>query len=119
MRGTNSVTSNKKKFVSDQTHGLPHASDYFFLFKTQIIDNIVTVEEDRKAIRKMVKMWTDFAKTGHPHPEWNPVEDSNNIDYFHIKELPEMKQGPFRKRMEFWESLKQDYPLNFRAYEKV
>lgn len=99
-------------FFLGNTTGLPHSADSLFLLNNRVSDN----PEDVTGVKKMVAMWTQFAKTGHPHPEWNSMEDPSKFDYFLIRETAEMKQNPFKKRMDFWTNFKKEYPLNdFKA----
>lgn len=76
--------------------------------------------DDVEGIQKVVAMWTQFAKTGRPHPEWKSMKDPSKFDYFLIRKTAKMQQNPFKERMDFWNNFKEEYPLNkFTAYTKA
>ncbi len=54
--------------------GVCHADELFMLFKAnQLPLETVYTEEDKLTSKNMLKLWTDFAKTGNPTP--NPEAD--------------------------------------------
>lgn len=97
-----------KKIVVDTIQGNPHGSECSFLFSTPMLGiDIQFSDDDFKAVRETVKLWTNFARTGQPHPLWQPVTLSNNLTYFCIDQMPVLKQNPFGDRMKLWEEIKQ------------
>lgn len=56
----------------------------------------------------MVKLWTNFAKTGNPNPIqgviWKPVRQ-NEINYVDIGETLTSNINPEKERMEFWDNI--------------
>ncbi|KAJ2951905.1 hypothetical protein O0L34_g4156 [Tuta absoluta] len=68
--------------------------------------------------KKVIKLWTNFAKYGNPTPDeddplfqikWDAVENPEKLNYLSIG--PELTKGrnPFYDRMEFWEGLHREY----------
>merc|ERR1740131_596140 len=65
-----------------------------------------------RASEVMVKLWTDFAKFGHPTPsssnllEWMPVsQDSNDVNYMDLSANPTMRSSVSPERMLLWDKL--------------
>lgn len=71
------------------------------------------------AIRRMAKLWTNFAKYGNPTPtnmstepiQFKPlVKGSNEYDYIELTNDGLVAGiNPFSERMEFWRKLYQKY----------
>ena len=42
--------------------------------------------------KHLLKLWTSFAKTGVPHPDWTPVNGQDSVNYVNLdtrcKSLP-------------------------------
>ncbi len=51
-------------------HGVAHADELFMLFKTNgfPIEGVFT-DKDKATSKNLLKLWTDFAKTGNPTPD--------------------------------------------------
>ena len=51
-------------------HGVSHADELFVMFKPHMIpiDGVYT-DEDKETSKNILKLWTDFAKTGNPTPD--------------------------------------------------
>ena len=50
--------------------GVGHADELFMLFKSGLIPlEAVFTAEDKATSKNMLKLWTDFAKTGNPTPD--------------------------------------------------
>ncbi|GAB0095021.1 Carboxylic ester hydrolase [Sergentomyia squamirostris] len=73
----------KKLFGLGKNNGACHGDDMFYLFKMKMMD--MDVEEESEAFKvraTMCRLWTNFAKYGHPTPpedttlsfKWTPVE---------------------------------------------
>ncbi|XP_066154362.1 carboxylic ester hydrolase-like [Euwallacea fornicatus] len=102
--------------------GIPHAIDGTFLFRNMLTiapDPPAYTQNDLRGIRTMVRLWTNFAITGKPHPLWEKVEDPDNLNYLHIDRHLKMKTRPFDKRMRLWEWIVETVGggLNFKASE--
>ncbi|CAG9856191.1 unnamed protein product [Phyllotreta striolata] len=94
--------------------GACHADDTPYLFKCELVPDVVEGSEEDRAVRRMVKLWTNFAKYGRPTVdrtdallpvEWEPI----TRDKFKTFDIgPEMKQHdhhPEQKYMEFWDDM--------------
>ncbi|XP_047996755.1 venom carboxylesterase-6-like [Leguminivora glycinivorella] len=84
------------------------------------LTKLVSEQAEIKLLRRMVRMWTNFIKTGNPTPDekddtlkkitWTPVNmDSKEKQYLHITKAPRMKAGPLSERAAFWENLLKKY----------
>jgi carboxylesterase type B len=51
-------------------YGVSHADELFIMFKSHKIpiDGVYT-ESDKATSKNVLKLWTDFAKTGNPTPD--------------------------------------------------
>ncbi|XP_048518102.1 juvenile hormone esterase isoform X1 [Dendroctonus ponderosae] len=105
-------SSSNRKFLTamgldDTIQGNPHGSECSFLFSKRLLGiDLELTEDDFKAVRETVKIWANFARTGQPHPLWDPVTISNNLTYFYIDRMPLLKQNPFEDRMKLWQHIK-------------
>jgi carboxylesterase type B len=51
-------------------HGVSHADELFVMFKLHKIPmESVYTESDKATSKNLLKLWTDFAKTGNPTPD--------------------------------------------------
>ncbi|KAI4468811.1 carboxylesterase [Holotrichia oblita] len=92
--------------------GAAHGDELGYLFRTFIHDRIVrkitpgSVED--KAIDRITKLWTNFAKYGNPTPadfnefQWKPVTSDtlNYIDFGTVRTVPGVNSDV--DRMNFW-----------------
>nr|AQY62742.1 carboxylesterase [Pieris rapae] len=72
-----------------------------------------------KVLKKMVRMWTNFAKYGNPTPignddilkdtTWLPMDKKGDSNYLHISKTLKMKKNPLGKRSEFWDAFLNKY----------
>ncbi|XP_013187500.2 esterase E4 [Amyelois transitella] len=75
-----------------------------------------------KVLKKMVRMWTNFAKIGDPTPKrkiqdnvlkdfiWQPVrKDTGRLNYLHINKKLKMKEDPLGIREDFWNIFLEKY----------
>ncbi|CAG9862813.1 unnamed protein product [Phyllotreta striolata] len=87
--------------------GCSHLDDTGYLFKTTLPLPRKGSEAD-KYVRRIVKLWTSFAKYGKPTLEtdygtvdWKPVE--RDVTYYvDIDKKSELKINPKREKVEFW-----------------
>ena len=88
--------------------GVAHAMEIDFVFGlpylnrpelNYLISNFT--EEDRKFSSKMMRMWTDFAKNGHPGEGVSPI-DVMKRKYFVISQNITVKENYDPKMMAFW-----------------
>lgn len=101
-----------KKFAGTKLPGAAHGDELTYLFKTTF--PVEFQPNDFKLIRKMCKMWANFATFGLPVPDcndfmlpvdWKPVGE--NYGYLKIDEEFEFVENemPNQKEMEFWDDL--------------
>jgi carboxylesterase type B len=51
-------------------YGVAHADELFMLFKARVFPlETVYTDEDKATSQNMLKLWTNFAKTGNPTPD--------------------------------------------------
>ncbi|XP_030027948.2 esterase FE4-like [Manduca sexta] len=67
---------------------------------------------------RMVKMWTNFAKYGNPTPNeddpllqitWDPVDNSERLNYLSIGSELTKGRNPYYERMKFWDNLYKEH----------
>lgn len=65
-------------------------------------------------VKRMTKLWTNFAKFGNPNPAdeddlidvaWEPVKSEKEINFLDIGEELSAGVNPEAERMAFWESI--------------
>ncbi|XP_049877282.1 esterase E4-like [Pectinophora gossypiella] len=102
--------------VADGTWGAAAGDELCYLFKCpRLKDNYLRHHkkdsEEISFIRKMVRMWTNFAKHGNPTPEgdivlgdlrWPPYT-TDNKEYLHIDRTITIKQNLNKDRFQFWQ----------------
>ena len=88
--------------------GIAHTLEIDFVFGTPFLNgsilNLVInkfTEEDREMSSKMMKMWADFAKNGHPGEGVSPI-DVMKRKYFVINQNITVKENYNPKMMAFW-----------------
>ncbi|KAJ8945249.1 hypothetical protein NQ318_016669 [Aromia moschata] len=71
---------------------------------------------DRTTKARMIKMWTNFAKTGDPTPEKDPLLEnvrwptvSTEMNYLEINRSLTVRKDFKNKAMAFWNNLYQKY----------
>jgi len=93
--------------------GVCHGDDIGYLFHNAIVDlDLDATSPEYKTRSRIVKMWTNFAKTGNPTPEitslldvsWQPVEE-NKTNYLDIDIKLNMHKHYEQERMAFWDSV--------------
>nr|AHJ81343.1 carboxylesterase [Locusta migratoria] len=98
--------------AGDVDLGVAHADDLFYLFSNNPYyppaDGMP--EKDYEIVKTMTKLWTDFAKTGNPTPNndplhWPRVSSDGELEFVEIGEQLQLKKGLFQERMDFWVSL--------------
>ncbi|XP_068620373.1 esterase E4-like [Battus philenor] len=73
-----------------------------------------------KVLKKMIRMWTNFAKHWNPTPSvddhilkdfiWKPLDKQrNNVNYLHITKKLVMKENPMGNRTKFWDDFIKKY----------
>uniref|UniRef100_A0A1B0EWG9 Carboxylic ester hydrolase n=1 Tax=Lutzomyia longipalpis TaxID=7200 RepID=A0A1B0EWG9_LUTLO len=104
----------KKLFGLGKNPGACHGDDMFYLFNVYTLD----VDEGAEAFKiraTMCRMWTNFAKYGHPTPphdttlpfKWTPVAPVGTTGEYRLNALEidheiRMIVDPEKERMDFW-----------------
>ncbi|CAK1584385.1 unnamed protein product [Parnassius mnemosyne] len=76
---------------------------------------LLSEQPEIKVLKKMVRLWTNFAKYRDPTPDnndeilkdfiWQPVRKNNdNINYLHITKKLQMRVNPLGERAKFWDN---------------
>jgi len=91
-RGKNSFAG----YEGSEHLGATHGDDLINLFNVMLFDEGKLSGDDELISKRILTMWTNFAKTGNPTPTvtneikitWEPVKSKDNINYLNIdKEL--------------------------------
>ncbi|CAH2071222.1 unnamed protein product, partial [Iphiclides podalirius] len=97
-----------------------HAAEIPFLFQVTLPDGSIC-KGSRDSIttrRRIIKMWTNFAKYSNPTPDendsllkitWDPVTSKDELDYLCIGQDLTKGVNPFEDRMLFWEQLHREH----------
>lgn len=93
--------------------GVSHADDLGYLFKCMVTPEIVPNSIEDIALHRIVKMWTNFAKTGNPTPaesdpritvKW-PAATATEFKCLDIGEELTISENPDKERMAFWDKI--------------
>ncbi|CAH1110141.1 unnamed protein product [Psylliodes chrysocephalus] len=101
-----------KKIMKLEDKGACHADDLGYLFSSEERDPFFYKGViERRAIRRFVKLWTNFARTGNPTPkgndlniEWKPV-DTKTVHFLDIGEELTVDTDPESERMKVWKEI--------------
>nr|AHJ81345.1 carboxylesterase [Locusta migratoria] len=92
--------------------GVAHADDLFYLFPSNPYypTSGDMPEKDYEVVKTMTKLWTDFARTGNPTPDkeplhWPRVTSDGELEYVDIGQQLQVKRGVFQDRVNFWTTL--------------
>lgn len=100
--------------------GVCHADDLGYLFKTLITPETFEGSIEDISIRRVTKLWANFARYGNPNPiksvpfinvQWPPVKEGQ-LNFLDIGENLTVGVNPEAKRMEFWDEIFKQYPTN-------
>lgn len=103
------------------THpGACHGDEMGYLFYFSRINYRLDEGSTEWAVsKKMVQMWTNFAKTGNPTPpvdyesivdfKWLPVNESSHVNYLDITGNFTSKVDPEQRRINFWDWLYENF----------
>lgn len=94
-----------------------HADDLFYLFNARVMPIKVDVKSDTfKIIERVVKLWTNFAKSGNPTPdnslgvEWKQYSLKDQ-DYLNIGNAFVPGTAPDAEEIQFWDNILKEYGL--------
>lgn len=104
----------------DNFLGSIHSDEMGYLFTNMAAAYIVPGSPEVKMMRRMTKLWANFARYGDPTPEkdellnveWKPVTNKE-LNYLDIGEELTMKINPEKERMYFWDEILQSHPSTF------
>ena len=98
----------RPKYLTIPQWGVAHAMELHFVFGMPFLVNnpirfLISnyTEEDKEMSLKVMKMWTDFAKTGNPGMGVAAI-DTKNGKYFEINRNVSVKEHYDPKMMAFW-----------------
>ncbi|CAH1100290.1 unnamed protein product [Psylliodes chrysocephalus] len=100
--------------------GVSHADDTPYLFKCDLVPEAEEGSVEDLGIRRMVTLWTNFAKYGKPTidkndsllpVEWLPISKNKFRTYDIGTEMKLHDQHPETKYMEFWDEISQINPF--------
>ncbi|XP_056644900.1 juvenile hormone esterase-like isoform X2 [Diorhabda sublineata] len=107
------------KRLNNLTHlaGTCHADELGYLFNISSADDYLQKgPTEILAVRRLVKLWTNFAKYGNPTPEgndlnvtWKPI-DEENLYFLDIGEELALDNNPVPERMKIWKEIFQLSP---------
>jgi len=89
--------------------GVCHADELGYLIFSPHLDVELEGTPEETVRSQLVRMWTNFAKTGNPSlpgVKWEPMTESNP-SYLNIDTEFTMQQHLMKDRMAFWEDLRQ------------
>ncbi|CAH0761910.1 unnamed protein product [Diatraea saccharalis] len=112
----------KKLLSSLGLHHAGHMDELGYLFKNEIMKDVEPTPQDLKMRERMVRMWTNFAKSGNPTPEenyyltvtWLPVT-RDNLYYLNLGSELSLGSNPDKEKMDFWDEV---YSKYFRIWEQ-
>jgi len=103
--GNNSFIS----LLIDSEFGLGpvHLDDVLYLFpQNHVLPHLKFTPQDEDMVETMTSLWVNFARTGNPAKNWNPVSSPDVLDYVRITQNGlKPGQGIFKERSEFLETL--------------
>ncbi|KPI92286.1 Venom carboxylesterase-6 [Papilio xuthus] len=109
-----------KRMLGISHPGACHGDEMGYLFYFSRLNYRLDDESTELAVsRKMVQMWTNFAKTGNPTPpmnyesildfKWLPVNGTEHMNYLNINGNFTLLTDPEAKRVRFWDWLYDNY----------
>ncbi|XP_068084604.1 juvenile hormone esterase isoform X2 [Anabrus simplex] len=107
----------KAIFGSPLYQGVSHVEDVYYIHAVKNIPyKLFNFSPEMLTLRRMVTMWTNFAKFGNPTPEqstllpvtWRPYTPEDPA-YLHIRSQLTVKRNIEERRMKFWDSVYERY----------
>lgn len=87
------------------------------MFKSECADPVVAGSKEDIAIRRLTKLWTNFAKTGDPNSKekdqlldilWKPAT-KNELNFLDFDQELTVGVDPDGERLKFWEDIYKGY----------
>ncbi|XP_066147977.1 juvenile hormone esterase-like [Euwallacea fornicatus] len=101
----------KVVFKATNQFGCSHADDLGYLFKTFATPEILPGSEEDIHLRRILRLWTNFARCGNPTPDeekfdvnWKPARP-RQLNTLHIKEELQLEVNPEVKRIDLWRQI--------------
>lgn len=97
--------------------GASHGDDLSYLFMSELNPEIETGSIEDVAIRRMSKLWTNFAKTGNPNSkcldpllnvQWKPISKTE-LNFLDFDTTLTVGVDPDGHRMKFWHHIYNTY----------
>ncbi|XP_061727966.1 juvenile hormone esterase-like isoform X2 [Cydia pomonella] len=115
------LNNSKKLMDSLNVHHAGHADELGYLFKMDSQNGVEPTAQDVKMRERMLRLWTNFAKSGNPTPDenhyitvtWQPVT-KDNLYYLNLSNELSLNTSPDKERMALWEDL---YSRHFKIWE--
>lgn len=114
-----------KRFTNYKGPGVSHGDELGYIFSAPypippLQQRLKLFPRENFMIHRMVKMWTNFAKSGDPNLGepyesqipfyWPPIKSSHEIYYLDINDRFRIMTGiPYHDRMRFWEEIYRKY----------
>ncbi|KAJ0174242.1 hypothetical protein K1T71_010388 [Dendrolimus kikuchii] len=112
----NKINILKQSEVQEGTWGAASGDELCYLFrcpslKEEYLKHDKEMSEERIIQKKMVRIWTNFAKYRNPTPEKDDLLDDlkwpsytlEKKDYLHIDKQLEIKQDLYKDKFKFWD----------------
>ncbi|PNF42127.1 Esterase FE4 [Cryptotermes secundus] len=104
----------KRIWGAENLPGAAHADELGYLFHMLLTSRIVLKPEHPAVVTqsRMVKLWTNFAKSGNPTPEEDPLLNvtwpsytTEDPTYLNIDRELSLRNNLNKERLQFWEDL--------------
>ncbi|CAH0712840.1 unnamed protein product, partial [Brenthis ino] len=100
-----------------------HMDELGYLFKNDLQKGVEVSPQDEKTRERMLRLWTNFAKSGNPTPDenhyltvtWLPIT-KDNLYYLNISNELSLGTNPDKEKMELWEDV---YSKYFKIWDQV
>ncbi|XP_052738798.1 juvenile hormone esterase [Bicyclus anynana] len=111
----------KDIFKSVSLNYAGHLDELGYLFKSEPTKDVEPSPQDIKTRERMLRLWTNFAKTGNPTPDenhyltvtWLPAT-KDKVNYLKINNELSLETDPDKEQMEFWDNL---YSKHFKIWD--
>ncbi|KAK4880590.1 hypothetical protein RN001_008736 [Aquatica leii] len=91
-----------------------YSDELLYIFTTRAFGIYHNIDIEKKVVKSLVKLWTNFAKYGDPTPtkhedlaKWEPVKDEN-FSFYYVNNSAhfQMSENPFLERFQFWKEIR-------------
>jgi len=96
--------------IFSSSMGVAHADELFMMFKTGIPLQQRKTETDVEVSERLIRLWTDFVKTGNPSQDWRQ-HTGETMEHFEIgREQGMMQDTGEMERLRLWRQLEELIP---------